>query len=310
MTSSSTSQRRQRPLSRLTDPFSINAFNTSSTKNGLPSVSRCTACANSPLTSSPSSASSCASVSDSLKRRSTMRVTSRSRFQSTSAFASGCVRSSSVSQHARVTQLSQQVAQQPERAVIGPVQIVSVEQQRLPLRDVREHFRYGVEEQQPFFVWRELWVFGKRTKTLNEFGRELRELRRCVAEQFVQFVVVFFFARPTTKCFDKRQVRRGRFVLVTTARQDERAVNGGLDRDLARQPRLAGAGFAAEQHGVSVSFARTLPELARFAELVGAANQMTARECFENRNRGRCFRRDAITVARQTLVQRRSCFAG
>ena len=36
-------------------------------------------------------------VSDSLKRRRAMRVVNRSRFQSTNAFASGCVRSSSVS---------------------------------------------------------------------------------------------------------------------------------------------------------------------------------------------------------------------
>ena len=38
-------------------------------------------------------------------------------------------------QHAFVAQLAQQVAQQPERAAIGPVQVVSVEEQRLALCD-------------------------------------------------------------------------------------------------------------------------------------------------------------------------------
>ncbi len=39
-------------------------------------------------------------------------------------------------EHALVTQLSQQVAQQPEGAAIGPVQVVSVEEQRLTSCDV------------------------------------------------------------------------------------------------------------------------------------------------------------------------------
>ena len=57
-------------------------------------------------------------------------------------------------QHAFVTQLTEKMAQQPERAAIGPVQVVCVEEQRLALCDCREDLHDGVEEEQAFFVWR------------------------------------------------------------------------------------------------------------------------------------------------------------
>src|SRR5215211_2784849 len=113
------------------------------------------------------------------------------------------------------------MTEQPKRAVIGPVQIVCVEHERLAARDVCKHFRDRVEEEQPFFVWRELVVLGKWTKPRDELRREFRDQRRGIAEQFAQFAVLFLFTGPASKRFDKRQVRSGGFVLVTTAGQDE-----------------------------------------------------------------------------------------
>ena len=49
-------------------------------------------------------------------------------------------------QYALIAELAQQVAHEPERAAIGPVQIVCVEEQRLSFRDVREDLGDGVEE--------------------------------------------------------------------------------------------------------------------------------------------------------------------
>lgn len=123
---------------------------------------------------------------------------------------------------------------------------------------------------------RELPVFGKRTETRDKFGRELRELWRAVAEQFAQFGVVLLFARPAAKGFDKRQIRRRCFVFVTAATEHERAVDRGLNRNLARKARLARARFTAEQHRVPVSFARALPQFANFTEFVRTADQAAA----------------------------------
>src|SRR6185369_12203095 len=91
-------------------------------------------------------------------------------------------------QDALVAQLAQQVAQQPERAAIGPVQIVGVEQQRLPSRDVGKDLRDCIEKQQPFFVRGKLWAFGKWTETRFNLRREFGDLRCSIAEEFTQLV--------------------------------------------------------------------------------------------------------------------------
>jgi len=76
-----------------------------------------------------------------------------------------------------------------------------------------------------------------------------------VTEDLAQFVVALFFAYPATERFDERQVRCGCFVLVATAAQHDGAIDGGLNREFARETRLARARFAAEQHCVAAPFA-------------------------------------------------------
>src|SRR5688500_1677275 len=120
-------------------------------------------------------------------------------------------------EYAFVSQPAQQVAQQPEGATIGPVQIVGVEQQRLAARDIGEDLGDGVEEQQTFFVRRELRLLREWTKTRFDLGSEFGKLRCAVAECFAELVVVLLFADPAAKGFDEGKVRRSRFVFVTTA---------------------------------------------------------------------------------------------
>ena len=120
-------------------------------------------------------------------------------------------------QHAFISQPAQQVAQEPEGAAIGPVQIVCVEQQRLAASDVREDLGDGVEEQKTFFVRRELRLLREWTKTRFDLRCEFGQLWCTVAECFAEVLVVLFFAYPTAKRFDERQVGRRRFVFVATA---------------------------------------------------------------------------------------------
>src|SRR5688572_676097 len=119
-------------------------------------------------------------------------------------------------------------------------------------------------------------TFGKRAEASFYFRREFGDLRGRVAKKLAQFVIVLFLTNPTAKGFDKRQVRSRRFVLVTAAAQDQRAVNRCLNRYLTRETRFPRAWFAAQKHCVTASFTRALPEFARFRELVRAADEASA----------------------------------
>src|SRR5689334_14508577 len=85
-------------------------------------------------------------------------------------------------EHTLVAQLTQQMAQEPERAAIRPVQIVSIEEQRLASRDIGKHLYDGVEEKQAFFVRCEFLTFGEWAESRFDVGCEFRDLHRRVAE--------------------------------------------------------------------------------------------------------------------------------
>ena len=105
-------------------------------------------------------------------------------------------------EHALVAQLAEQAAQQPQRAPICPVQVVSIEEQRSLAGDIRKHLPHCVEEKQALFMSAERLTFGKRAEPGFEFGSEFCDLNRIVAEDITQLVVAFLFAYPTAKSFD------------------------------------------------------------------------------------------------------------
>src|ERR1041384_783583 len=151
------------------------------------------------------------------------------------------------------------MAEQPECSAIGPVQVVRIEEQRLPPCDVGKHLHDSVEEEQTFFMCGELLPFRKRAEARFDLGSELRDLSGSFTENLAQVFVTLLFAHPAAKRFYKRKVRRRCFVLVTTTRQHDCAVNRGLDRDLARETTLACARLTAEKHRMSASFTSAFP---------------------------------------------------
>src|SRR5262245_3285355 len=79
-------------------------------------------------------------------------------------------------------QLSQQMSEEPERAVIGPVQVVNIEEQSLFTGEMSKYLRDSVEEKQPFLVRLQRRTFRKGTETGFNLRRELRNLRGFLAE--------------------------------------------------------------------------------------------------------------------------------
>src|ERR1044072_6701367 len=99
-----------------------------------------------------------------------MRVTRRSRFQSSNARARERMGTIQLSlaitpddQHTLFAHLAQQMAEQPQSAAVGPVKIVGIEKQSAFACKGCKDFGDGVEEKQAFFVRGELSVRGKRT---------------------------------------------------------------------------------------------------------------------------------------------------
>src|SRR5688572_8656069 len=151
-------------------------------------------------------------------------------------------------QHPLIAQLTEQMTQKPERATIRPVQVVCVQQKRLSSGDVGKHVRDGVEKEQTLFMRRQLRTVWKWTQACFDLGSQFGNLRCHVSEYLAQLIVVLFFAHPATKCFDKRQVRRRCFVFVAPACQDERAIDGCLNRAPPRGRCLAAPGSPLNSH--------------------------------------------------------------
>src|ERR1044072_4814232 len=114
------------------------------------------------------------------------------------------------------------MTEQPERAAVSPVQIVYIKEQALTPRETREQVCHCVKKQQALFMRRQLVTRRERADARFNFRSQLRDLRRSVAEQLFQLRVVFLLARPAPERFNERQIRCGRFILVTGAAQYDR----------------------------------------------------------------------------------------
>src|SRR5262249_36167087 len=83
---------------------------------------------------------------------------------------------------ASLAQVSQQVSEEPERAAVGPVQVVRVKEQSPFTGERLKHLRNGVEEKQPFLMRLQLGMFRKGAETGFDLGRKLCNLRGRLAE--------------------------------------------------------------------------------------------------------------------------------
>src|SRR5262249_21634873 len=76
-------------------------------------------------------------------------------------------------ERAPFAQLSQQMSEEPERAAVGPVQVVRVKEQSLFTGEILKHLRDGVEEKQPFLMRLQLGCSGKGPRRESISGASL-----------------------------------------------------------------------------------------------------------------------------------------
>ena len=186
-------------------------------------------------------------------------------------------------QHGGIGETPEQVAEQPQCGAVGPVQVVDVEQQAATPGKRTEERGHGVEKQEPLLVCGQIDVRRRRTDAVEKLRRELGDLPDAVAGRGAERFGIGLRAHPPTQRFGKRQVRRRGLELVARAPEDEGAIEARLDHELAREPRLADAGLAAQEHAVTPPLPRALPELARMRQLFTPAHHAAARQRIQHR---------------------------
>jgi hypothetical protein len=190
-------------------------------------------------------------------------------------------------QHALVAQAAQQVAHQPQRARIGPVQVVDVEQNPACPGRIAQHVRDRVHEQELFLVGRQRRVFGEGAEPRRDLRRQLRQARSAVAQRRAQAVVVRLVPHEATEGLGEREVRRRGFVFVASAGEHQAAVERRLDQELLREACLTRARLAADEKQVARPVAGARPQLARFGQLLGAADELSPCEGIQDRDAAR-----------------------
>ena len=148
---------------------------------------------------------------------------------------------------------------QPKRAAVSPMQIIDVKEQPATTGERGEDLSDYIKEEQPLLVCRQGRTDRERTDAALDLGRELRQLRSAVAENLSQLRVIRLFAHPSTKRFNKRQVRGRGFVLVASSTQDDGSIDRGLNHDLSREACFSGARLAAQQEAMAASVSRSTP---------------------------------------------------
>src|SRR5882762_4220292 len=118
------------------------------------------------------------------------------------------------------------MTEQPKSAAVGPMQVVSVEEQSLLASQVRKDLSNGIEEKQPLFVWRQLRVQGKRTESGFDFRSKLGDLPGRITKRGNYGGIVFLLAHPAPKSFNEGQVGRGSFVFIAPPAKYNGAVDG------------------------------------------------------------------------------------
>src|ERR1700687_5576754 len=101
------------------------------------------------------------------------------------------------------------MAQQPERAAVGPVQIVRIKQQALWTGEIHKNLNNRVEKEEALFMWRQFHTLGEWTKPSLNLGGEFSDLLRGIAKFHSQRRVVLLFAHQTTEGFNERKIGSG-----------------------------------------------------------------------------------------------------
>src|SRR2546429_1157926 len=179
------------------------------------------------------------------------------------------------------------MTEQPKSAAVGPMQVVGVEEQSFFAGQVRKDLCSGIEEKQPLFVWRQLWVLGKRTESGFDLGSKLGDLPGRITQGGSQRDIIFLLTHPSPESLNEGQIGRGRFVFITPATEYNGTVDGRLNGNLARQPRLTSTRFATQKNAVAAAFACPMPQIPSLQKLRGAPHKAAPRKSVKDSN-GRC----------------------
>ena len=303
------------PASSRSPPVSLRCRTTSSTKNGLPSVSPCSAETKSDDGASAPSAATSSATSPRASPSSGTWVSIPSRRSEAISVGQRMVLvdlglAVGAEEH-RAPRLRRphEVAQQLQRRAVGPLQVVEHEQQRRAGGDLRQQRGEGVEQALALDARLGLDRRG-RPDGRAELGQQRGEVGRARAEP-LRGAGQRGAARPAAQHLEHRLVGAGAG-LVEAAEQHDRAVAVDGAGELRGEPRLADPRVAGEQDEPPLVADRRVPRLVQRAERLLAADERVAggrgperggqRAGRETGGRGRLGRRRV--AAQQPRVER------
>ena len=171
-----------------------------------------------------------------------------------------------------------EVLEEEQRRLVGPVDVVQEENDRLGRGHAADEPGHAVEQAQPLgfaFQQGRLWEI---REALVHLGNQLRHLGRA-APQLTQQRRVGAAADVLPKRFDERQVRHGNLALVAVPREHLRAAEAGVDGELTGQAALADPGLAHEHDERAVAGQHPFQRLLELLHLVPPADEAAPDAC-------------------------------
>src|SRR5260370_31832907 len=140
-----------------------------------------------------------------------------------------------------------QMIEQRQGRIVGPVKVLEDHQGRLQRSNSRNEVEKATEQVPPRLSWRQIERWRKIGQDVLELGQQTRQLRPLVAQRSAQTVEVWYAIDEVLKNFHKRQISDGFVMLGAMSDNNRHPLCVSRGRNLTRQPRLADAGFAANQ---------------------------------------------------------------
>jgi hypothetical protein len=175
-------------------------------------------------------------------------------------------------EQAQVADVARQVAQQQQRWLVGPVQVVEQEYQRLRAGRVAQEPGHALEQAHALGVALELHRLGKVGEALAHLGDEVRELGGAVAQLLAQGFVGSR-AHVLTQGVDEGEEGDLHGALVGAALQDLRAAQARVDAELLGEPRLADSRLADQRGDRAATRERLLQRVLQLVHLLAAPDE-------------------------------------
>ena len=191
-------------------------------------------------------------------------------------------------QHRHLRQQRGEVLGQQQRRLVGPVQVLEDEQERLRLRAAGHELAEAVPQVAPGELGRQLHGRGDVGEQPAQGGGDARDLRGDVAERLPQRERATRAGARLLDHLHVRQVRRCAVHVDAVAGQDPHAARLGFAADLVDQPGLPYPGLAHDQGQSAVAGQRLVDRPAQVRLLDVPAHQRRQRRCHVARPLHRC----------------------